>query len=78
MRKIILAAAAAGAALTLSACSEGTEDAADATVEEGMADAEANVEAMGEAADGAMEEAGAAMDDAAAAVDAAAASGAMP
>ena len=48
MRKIVLVAAAAAGALTLAACSEGTEDAAEATVEEGMADAEANMEAAGD------------------------------
>ena len=46
MRKIILAAAAAGAALTLAACSEGTEDAASETVDGAMADTETNMDAM--------------------------------
>ena len=58
MRKIILAAAIAGAALTLAACSEGTEDAADDTAEGAMADTEANAEAMGEAIDTAADDTG--------------------
>jgi hypothetical protein len=73
MRKIVLVAAAAAGALTLAACSEGTEDAAEATVEEGMADAEANMEAMEEGAEEAvadaeegMAEAGDAMEEEAA------------
>jgi hypothetical protein len=69
MRKIVLAAAIAGAALSLAACSEGTEEATDAA----MADAEANVEAAGEAVDEAAAEAGEAIDAAGEAVDEAAA-----
>ena len=41
MRKIALAAAIAGAALTLTACSEGTEDAADGTAKGAMSEADA-------------------------------------
>jgi DNA uptake protein ComE-like DNA-binding protein len=41
MRKIAFAAAIAGAALTLTACSEGTEDAADGTAEGAMSEADA-------------------------------------
>lgn len=44
MRKIVLAAAVAGAALSLAACSKG-EEAADATADSAMADTEANAEA---------------------------------
>ena len=51
MRKIILAAAAGAAALTLSACSEKTEDAAAETADAAMADAEANADAAGEEID---------------------------
>ena len=70
MRKIILAAAAAGAALTLAACSEGTQDAAEETVEGAAADTEANADAMGAAVEGATEEAAAEADAAAAEVEA--------
>ncbi|AKH43651.1 type IV secretory pathway VirB6-like protein [Altererythrobacter atlanticus] len=69
MRKIVLAAAVAGAALSLAACSEGTEEAAGDTVDSAMADTEANVEAMGDAAEGAMDEAGEAVDAAGEATD---------
>lgn len=41
MRKIVLAAAAAGAALTLAACSDSNEDATDLPAENTMADADA-------------------------------------
>jgi len=54
MRKIVLAAAIAGAALTLSGCSRGNEDSADAAAE-----AEADAEAP---AEGATAEAGAVLD----------------
>jgi len=57
MRKIILVAAAAGAALTLAACSEKTEDAATETADSAMADTEANAEAAGDAVEGAATEA---------------------
>ena len=70
MRKIILAAAIAGSALTLSACSEGTEDAADATVDSAAADAEANMDAMAADVDAAAMEAEADMDAMAAEVEA--------
>jgi len=55
MRKFVLVAAAAGAALTLGACSEGTTDAVEATADSAMADAEANVEAVEGAVEGAVE-----------------------
>ena len=58
MRKIILAAAAAGAALTLAACSEGTQDAAEETVEGAAADTEANADAMGAAVEDAAADTG--------------------
>ena len=48
MRKIALFAAAAGAALTLAACSEKTEDAAATAADSAVADTEANMEAAGE------------------------------
>jgi len=47
MRKIIFAAAAAGAALTLTACGE-TAETADETVDAVEADTEANMEAAAE------------------------------
>jgi hypothetical protein len=53
MRKILLAAAAGAAALTLSACSEKTEDAAAETADSAAADASANAEAAGETVDSA-------------------------
>jgi len=52
MRKIILAAAVATAALGLSACSNNTEAEADETVEAMNADAEANLDSAGEAIEG--------------------------
>src|SRR5262245_31646027 len=45
MRKIVLAAAIAGAALSLAGCSQETQDAAEDTADNAMADAEANAEA---------------------------------
>ena len=45
MRKFVIAGAVAAAALTLSACSEGTEDAATETVDAAAADMEANADA---------------------------------
>ena len=54
MRKIVLVAAIAGAALSLAACSESTEDAAGDAADSAMADAEAVDDAaadVGEAAD---------------------------
>jgi type IV secretory pathway VirB6-like protein len=62
MRKIVLVAAIAGAALSLAACSESTEDAAGEAADSAMADTEANVEAVGDAAGDAAAEAGAAVD----------------
>jgi len=59
MRKIILAAAIAGSALSLAACSESTEDAAGAAVEGAANDVEANAEAAGETVSGAVNDAGA-------------------
>ncbi|QQN73042.1 hypothetical protein [Croceicoccus sp. YJ47] len=47
MRKIILAAAIAGSALTLTACSEGTEENAEMTADSMAADTEANMDAAG-------------------------------
>lgn len=71
MRKIVLAAAIAGSALGLAACSETAEQAGE-TADAMAADAEANVEAMAEGAEGAVdamaegaEEAGDAMAEAA-------------
>jgi ABC-type oligopeptide transport system substrate-binding subunit len=64
MRKIILAAAVAGAALSLAACSESTENAAGEAVDNAMADTEANLEAVGEEVDETATEAGAAVDEA--------------
>ncbi len=63
MRKIVLAAAIAGAALSLAACSESTGDAAEETVDNAMADAEANAEAAGEVVEGAAADAGEAVED---------------
>ena len=57
MRKIALAAAIAGAALALTACSDGTEDATDATAEAG-----ADAPATAETAAGTAVEAGARLD----------------
>src|SRR5690606_17175850 len=71
MRKIVLVAAAVGA-LSLAACSEGTQDAAGDAADSAMADAEANMEAAGEAVDDAAAEAGAAIDSAGEATDEAA------
>ena len=45
MRKLILAAAVAGFSLTLAACAEEAAE-TEATMEEGMADVEANTDAM--------------------------------
>ncbi len=47
MRKIILAVAIAGAGLTLTGCSKGTEGAADAMAEGAMAEPETNADASG-------------------------------
>ena len=48
MRKIVLVAAIAGAALSLAACSEGTEDAAGEAADSAMAAAEAEAEVQDE------------------------------
>jgi hypothetical protein len=68
MRKIMLVASIAAAALSLSACSESTEEAADAAVDGAAADTAANADAMGEAVEGAAVEAGAAVEEGADAV----------
>lgn len=47
MRKIVLAAAIAGAALSLAACSEGTKDAADTAADGAMVERETNADATG-------------------------------
>jgi hypothetical protein len=49
MRKIVLAAAIAGAALSLAACSNKTEDATGEAMDSAMADASANADAAGDA-----------------------------
>ncbi|MDZ4307129.1 hypothetical protein [Allopontixanthobacter sp.] len=59
MRKFVLAAAAAGAALTLVACSEAAPE---AEADSAMADAEANMEAAGESVDAAAADVDAAAD----------------
>jgi cytoskeletal protein RodZ len=46
MRKIVLVAAIAAGALSLAACSQQTEEAAEETADSAMADTEANVDAM--------------------------------
>jgi PBP1b-binding outer membrane lipoprotein LpoB len=46
MRKIVLVAAIAAGALSLAACSQQTEEAAEDTADSAMADTEANVDAM--------------------------------
>jgi hypothetical protein len=72
MRKIILAAAAGALALTVSACSEKTEDAAAETADSAAADTAANADAMGEAVDATATDAAATASDAAATASAAA------
>jgi DNA uptake protein ComE-like DNA-binding protein len=54
MRKIVLAAAVAGAALTLTACSDTTEDTADVAAEDAMADSDAVAGAEDAAGDSAV------------------------
>lgn len=76
MRKIMLVASIAAAALAVSACSEGTEDAAEATVEGAADDTAANVDAAGEAVEGAAVDTGAAVATGADAVVAGAEAGA--
>ncbi|KHL24851.1 hypothetical protein PK98_13275 [Croceibacterium mercuriale] len=61
MRKIILAAAIAGSALSLAACSESTEDAAGAAVEGAANDVEANAEEVGQTVETGLNDAGAAV-----------------
>ncbi|QNE05822.1 hypothetical protein [Croceicoccus marinus] len=73
MRKIILAAVAAGAALSLVACSEGTEENAEATMDSMAADADANMDAVEATAEDAAAEAEMATDSAMEATDEAAA-----
>jgi len=62
MRIIVVAAAIAGAALTLTACSEGAENAVDASGEEAMANAVTNAAASGEDGQGKTAEAGTPLD----------------
>ena len=62
MRMIVLAAAIAGAAMALTACSDGTEDAADASGEGAMAKAGTNAAASGQSAEGTTAEAGTPLD----------------
>jgi hypothetical protein len=69
LRKIALVAAIAGAALSLAACSEGTEEAAGEAADSAMADAEANADAAGAVVEDAASEAGAAVDAAGEATD---------
>jgi len=64
MRKIILAAAVAGAALSLAACSENTENAAGEAVDSAMADTEANADALGEEVEQAADDLGNTVDEA--------------
>src|SRR5690606_19030545 len=65
MRKIVLVAAIAGAALSLAACSQETQEAAEDTAEGAMADAETNAEAVGDAMSDAAGDAAAPAEDAA-------------
>lgn len=65
MRKFALIAAA-GAALSLAACSEQTEDAAATTADSAVADTEANLDAAGDAVTGAVNNVDAAAENAAA------------
>ena len=64
MRKIALVAAAI-AALSVTACSEGTEDAAEVTADSAIADTETNLDTTGNAIEGTAMEAGAAVEGAA-------------
>ena len=66
MRKIALFAAAAGAALSLAACSEKTEDATATAADSAVADTEANLEAAGDAVEAGAENVDAAAENAAA------------
>ncbi|MEO1968763.1 MAG: hypothetical protein ABGW87_08640 [Sphingomonadaceae bacterium] len=65
MRKIALIALTAGAALSLAACSEKTQDAAETTATSAANDTQANMEAAGTAVGDAAHDAGTAMGDAA-------------
>ena len=58
MRMIVLAAAIAGAAMTLTACSDGSDDAADASGEGAITKAGTNAAASGQSAEGTTAEAG--------------------
>lgn len=62
MRKIVLAVAIAGAGLTLTGCSEGTEGAADATAEGAMAEPETNSDAPSRSVEETSVEAGTRLD----------------
>jgi hypothetical protein len=65
MRKIILAAAIAGAALSISACSQKTADATSAAADSASADAAANADAAATAVSGAATDAASATSEAA-------------
>jgi hypothetical protein len=65
MRKIVLAAAIAGAALSLAACSSKTEDAASETADSAAADASANADVAASAVTGAAADATSATSEAA-------------
>ncbi|UVI39725.1 hypothetical protein [Qipengyuania spongiae] len=71
MRKIALIAAASAAALSLAACSESTQDAAESTAENAAADTEANLEAAGTELEQASDDIDAAAENAAADAEAA-------
>jgi len=62
MRTIVLAAAIAGAAMTLTACSKGSGNAADASGEGPVAEAGSNAAASGQSAEGSAAETGAPLD----------------
>lgn len=62
MRSIILAAAFAGAAMTLAACSDDSQDAGNASSEGATADSATNTDASAQGADGTAAEAGAVLD----------------
>ena len=62
MRKIVLAVAIAGAGLTLTGCSEGTERTADAAAEGAMAEPETNADASGQSMDDTSAKPGARLD----------------
>ena len=62
MRMIVLAAAFAGSAMTLAACSDGAEDPANVSAEGAAAEPDTNAAASGQSAEGAASEAGAVLD----------------